>query len=70
MTNMMRFYEMLHENLPEVEVSEEEYIAAMIADGKSEAKAKMHAKISQALGASTRVGDKMLKIKKEDPTGV
>lgn len=50
-------------DLPHIEVTEEEFVAALITDGQTEKDAKFHATVSKGLGASTMVGDKMLKIK-------
>lgn len=49
--------------LPEVEVTEEEFIQAMIAEGKTEEEAKLQAKVGKGLGGACMVGDRMLKIK-------
>ena len=48
---------------PVEEVTEEEFVTASIAAGISEEKAKFNATISKGLGASTEVGDRLLKIK-------
>lgn len=50
-------------NLPEVEVTEEEFIQAMIAEGKTEEEAKLQATVGRGLGGSCMVGDRMLRIK-------
>lgn len=50
-------------NLPTVEVTEEEFVQAMIDDGKSEDDARFQATMSKGLGSSVMVGDRKLKIK-------
>ncbi len=49
-------------NLPEREVSEEEFVKLFMETGATEEKAKFQAKISKALGSSVHVGQEMLKI--------
>lgn len=49
--------------LPEVEVTEEEFIAIMVATGETIEKSQQTAKLSKLLGSIVMVGDKMLKIK-------
>jgi hypothetical protein len=49
--------------LSEVEVTEEEFIAAMMESGQNRDEAETKAKVSKGLGASIRVGDRMLSIK-------
>lgn len=62
--DIQRYMEMKYgPKLPDEEVTEEEFVAAMVATGETEEKAKRTAFISKELGASTKVGDRMLKIK-------
>ena len=63
--NIQRYLDMKNKskNLPDVEVTEEEFVAALVATGASEKEAKFQATVSKGLGASTMVGDKMMKIK-------
>lgn len=49
-------------NLPTVEVTEEKFVAAMIADGKTEKEARFQATVGKGLGGACMVGEKMLKI--------
>lgn len=48
---------------PVEEVTEEEFLAALISSGESEEKAKQIVFFSKALGSDFCVGDKMLRIK-------
>ena len=50
---------------PVEEVTEEEFVAAVIATGESEEKAKQTAFISKNLGGATDVGGRMLQVKQE-----
>lgn len=64
--NIQKYMEMKYgpdSKLPDVEVTEEEFVAAMVATGVTEEKAKRAAFVSKELGASTKVGDRMLIIK-------
>ena len=49
--------------LPELEVTEEEFIRMMIEAGETPEKAKLNATLSKGLGSSVMIGDKMIKIK-------
>lgn len=64
-SNMGRYLEMKEKakTLPQMEVSEEEFIRLMVEIGETEEKAKFHAKMSKGLGSSVMIGDKMVKIK-------
>lgn len=53
----------MRNNIPDTEVTEDEFIKAFIKSGKTEEEAKMQAHISKILGSSVLVGKKMLKIK-------
>lgn len=48
---------------PVEEVTEEEFVAAVIATGETEEKAKQIAFFSKEMGASTEIGGRMLQIK-------
>lgn len=62
--DMQRYMEMKYgPKLPDEEVTEEDFVAAMVATGVPESEAKTAAFVSKGLGASTKVGDRMLKIK-------
>ena len=64
--DMQRYMEMKYgPKKPEEEVTEEEFVAAMVATGVPEEKAKFNATISKGLGASTDIGGRLLKIKQE-----
>ena len=63
-SNISRYVEMKEKasKLPNVEVTEEEFIRLMIEAGETDEKAKFQAKISKGLGSSVMIGDKMVKI--------
>lgn len=66
--NISRYIKFRHESkdLPEVEVTEEEFVRLMMEAGQSEKEAKFQAFISKGIGGATRIGDRMVKVKKED----
>lgn len=66
--NMNRYLEMREKakTLPQVEVTEEEFVRLMVEAGETEEKAKFSANISKGLGSSVMIGDKMVKIKCEN----
>lgn len=49
--------------LPQIEVSEEEFIKLMVESGETEDKAKFHATMSKGLGSAVMIGEKVVKIK-------
>jgi hypothetical protein len=62
--NMQQYMRMKYGPKPPVEeVTEEEFVAAVIATGESEEKAKETAFFSKGLGAATDVGGRMLQVK-------
>jgi hypothetical protein len=50
-------------SLPEVEVTEEEFIKLMVKSGETEDKAKFHATMSKGLGLAVMIGEQKVKIK-------
>lgn len=54
-------------DLPDTEVSREEFIRQCEAYGFSRERAEQHAMFSEALGSAALIGGKMLKVKRDEP---
>ena len=67
--NMHKLLKELHEmkSLPEIEVSEDEFVRLMMEAGATKEKAEFQARISKGLGSSVRIGQQLVTIKKEKP---
>ncbi len=64
--DMQLYMKAKYGNLPTVEVTKEEFIKLMMDSGKTEKDAEFQAKIGIAMGSACMIGDRMVKIKKED----
>lgn len=60
---MQQYMKAKYGNLPQVEVTEEEFIRLMVEAGETEEKAKSQANFSKILGSSVMIGDRMVQIK-------
>lgn len=67
--NMQQYMKAKYGNLPEVEVTREEFVEMMMAHGKTREQAEFQATMSVGLGAAVMMGEKMVKIKEEAPDG-
>jgi hypothetical protein len=63
--NMQAYMKAKYANLPEVEVTREEFIKMMVDNGKPQKDAELHATMCEGLGSACMMGGKMVSIKKE-----
>lgn len=61
--NMQRYMRAKYGNLPEVEVTREQFIEKMMATGVTKEKAESHATITKLMGSSVMIGEEMVSIK-------
>lgn len=61
--NMQQYMKAKYGNLPEVEVTREQFIDKMMATGVTKEKAESHATICKLMGSSVMIGEEMVSIK-------
>jgi hypothetical protein len=64
--NLVDYMKAKYGNLPAVEVSREEFIQLMMKSGKSNEQAELNAKLSELMGSTCMIGNKLVGIKKEE----